>query len=154
MGIFYSALAHGFFDDSLCAALPDDAVAISPDQHADLLAAQGDGGRIEADADGMPCIRRDTQTLAMRRATFIARTKREAARRIEAVAPLWRQMNDIRAGDAGTATDAEGQAASARFALIDAIRAASNAIEAQIAGATAKDLKAIDLANHPLWPVE
>jgi len=63
MGIFYSASAHGFFDDSLCAALPDDALAISPDLHADLLAAQGDGGRIEADADGMPCIRRDTHSL-------------------------------------------------------------------------------------------
>lgn len=53
--------------------------------------------------------------------------KAEAARRIEAIAPLWRQTNDIRQPSAdGTA----------RFAAIDAVRVWSNQLEANAAAAT------------------
>ena len=50
-----------------------------------------------------------------------AMVKAEAARRIEAAYPLWRQMNIVREG---------GAALAAMTAMIDAIRAASDAIEA------------------------
>ena len=99
-----------------------------------------------ADENGYPCLSKIPKpTIVDLRAALVRRVKREAARRIEAIAPIWRQMND------GRWPTVEG---TARFAAIDAIRAASNTIEAEIAGASAKDLKAIDLANHPLWPVE
>ncbi|RSU45815.1 hypothetical protein [Sphingobium yanoikuyae] len=156
MDIFFSPGACAFFTPALHGdAVPADAVAITADAHRALIDGQSQGRAIIADDDGHPCLAPVVQpTLAQLRAQAIARTKREAARRIEAVAPLWRQMNDIRDRDAGTATYAEAQAAAIRFAVIDAIRAASNAIEADIATATAKTLKAIDLAAHPLWPVE
>ncbi|ATI79452.1 hypothetical protein [Sphingobium yanoikuyae] len=156
MDIFFSPGACAFFTPALHGdAVPADAVAITADAHRALINGQSQGRTIIADDDGRPCLAPVVQpTLAQLRARAIARTKREAARRIEAVAPLWRQMNDIRDRDADIATNAQAQAATIRFAAIDAIRAASNAIEADIATATAKTLKAIDLAAHPLWPVE
>lgn len=53
--------------------------------------------------------------------------KAEAARRIEGIAPLWRQTNDIRQ------PSSEG---TARFTAIDAVRAWSNQLEATAAAAT------------------
>lgn len=50
----------------------------------------------------------------------IAAIKAEAGRRIDEFAPLWKQLNAERAGDADSA---------ALFARIDAIRAASDALE-------------------------
>jgi hypothetical protein len=47
--------------------------------------------------------------------------KAEAARRIEERYPLWKQLNAIRSGGTGLAT---------MTAFIDAIRAASNSLEA------------------------
>lgn len=145
MALFYSAGTNAFFDDQLHAALPDDAVEISAARHRVLLAAQANGSAICAGDDGKPRIRRPVVTLADRRAALVRRVKREAARRIDAVSPIWRQLNDQRV---------PSEASAARFAAIDAIRAASDAIEADIAAALSDGLTAIDVAAHPLWPAE
>lgn len=71
------------------------------------------------------------------RAAILAEVRAEAARRIEAVAPLWRQQNDLRE---------PSEAGAARFAEIDRIRAASNRFEAEATGlrsaATVRRLRA------------
>ncbi|WP_311270843.1 hypothetical protein [Sphingobium sp. WCS2017Hpa-17] len=145
MAIFYSASTPGFFDDQIHATLPADAVPVTDEQHQQLLTAQSEGAAIGADSDGNPRARAASLTIAQRRATAVRQVKREAARRIEAVAPMWRQLNDQRApSDAGAA----------RFAAIDAVRAASDAIEAEIAGAAKAALVALNIAHHPLWPAE
>lgn len=143
MAIYYSAATPGFFDDSIHADLPADAVKITPARHRELLEAQGEGAAIVADDKGKPRIDRPTVTIAARRAALVRAVKRQAARRIEAVSPLWRQLNDQRA---------PSQDGDRRFAAIDAIRVASDAIEADIAAAASDALAAIDPAAHPLWP--
>ena len=143
MAIYYSAATPGFFDDSIHADLPADAVKITPARHRELLEAQGEGAAIIADDKGKPRIDRPTVTIAARRAALVRAVKRQAARRIEAVSPLWRQLNDQRA---------PSQDGDRRFAAIDAIRVASDAIEADIAAAASDALAAIDPAAHPLWP--
>ncbi|KMS58580.1 hypothetical protein [Sphingobium cupriresistens] len=145
MAIYYSALAHGFFDDAMHHTLPADAVQISDDRHRELLAAQGDGATIDADSDGIPRARRPSLTIIARRAMAVRQVKREAARRIEAIAPVWRQLNDQRA---------PSDASVARFAAIDAVRAASDAIEAEISAAAKGVLVGLDIPHHPLWPAE
>lgn len=143
MAIYYSAATPGFFDDSIHADLPADVVKITPTRHRELLEAQGEGAAIIADDKGKPRIDRPTVTIAARRAALVRAVKRQAARRIEAVSPLWRQLNDQRA---------PSQEGDRRFAAIDAIRAASDAIEADIAAAAGDALATIDPAAHPLWP--
>lgn len=76
---------------------------------------------------------------------LIASIKAEAARRIEAIAPLWRQINDL----------AEPQAVGAaeRRAAIDEIRAWSNQAEAMLAEAMdADDLEAVLQSIAAGWP--
>lgn len=141
MAIYYSATAHGFFDSAIHAVIPEDAVQIRPARHRQLLAAQADGARIEADANGRPRTRRASSD--EKRSQLLRQAKREAARQIATISPLWRQMNDMRA---------PGPAADARFAAIDAIRAASALIEQQIASASADQLAALDIAAHDAWP--
>ena len=141
MAIYYSATAHGFFDSAIHTVVPEDAVQIRPARHRQLLAAQSEGAKIEADASGRPRIRHPLAD--EKRAALLRQAKREAARRIDAVAPIWRQMNDMRA---------PGPDADARFAAIDAIRAASTLIERQIASASADRLAALDIAAHDAWP--
>ncbi|CAM8673032.1 hypothetical protein [Sphingobium sp.] len=145
MAIYYSALAHGFFDDAIHDPLPADAVQISDARHRELLAAQGDGATIDADSDGIPRAKRPSLSIVARRAASLRQVKREAARRIEAISPVWRQLNDQRAPSDDSA---------ARFAAIDAVRAASDAIESAIADAAKAALVALDIPNHPLWPAE
>lgn len=50
----YSAQARGFYDPMIHVSMPPDAVEITPQQHAALLAAQAAGKRIVADANGYP----------------------------------------------------------------------------------------------------
>ena len=53
--MYYSRNEMGFFETSIHgAAIPHDAVEITPAQHAALLAAQSAGKRIVADANGYP----------------------------------------------------------------------------------------------------
>lgn len=145
MALFYSPA--GFFDDAIHPAIPADAVQITAARHRALLAGQADGRRIVTGDDGRPRLARaSAEPIEQRRARLHDRVRREAARRIDAVSPLWRQLNDLRAGD-----DADARR---RFAAIDVIRAASDAIGAQIDDATATALDAIDIAAHPAWPNE
>lgn len=144
MSIFYSPSVGGFFTTELHGdTMPIDAVAISAARHRELIAGQSSGATIVAGDDGRPRLHRTRTTLAERRATAIRRAKREAARRIERVSPIWRQCNDIRCPTG---------AAQARFAAIDAIRTASAAIETEVAAADAAALEALDIPAHPLWP--
>jgi hypothetical protein len=142
MALFYSASRHAFFDDTLH-VLPDDAVAITRARHRALMEAQARGAAIVAGEGGAPRIDRPRVTRSIQRAAAVRQVKREAARRIEAIAPVWRQLNDARV------PSGEG---AARFAAIDAVRAASDAIEAEIATLTLAALKALDIASHPAWP--
>lgn len=64
-------------------------------------------------------------------AGIIAAIKAEAGRRIEAIAPLWRQINDM--------NDPTTPGATARAAAIASIRAWSNATEADLLAATSAD---------------
>jgi branched-subunit amino acid aminotransferase/4-amino-4-deoxychorismate lyase len=53
--MFYSASTGGFYDPAIHGeAIPGDAVSITRERHAALLAAQADGKRIVADQDGAP----------------------------------------------------------------------------------------------------
>ena len=65
----------------------------------------------------------DTYWADLDAAEAVAAIKIEAARQIEAVAPLWQQLNDMRQ------PTSEGDA---RFAAIDAVRVWSDAEEAKI----------------------
>ncbi|MEJ7933655.1 hypothetical protein WG907_05190 [Sphingobium sp. AN558] len=141
--IYFSPSTRGFYDARLHSARPSDAVAISPARHKAMLDGQAKGLQIIASANGRPTLK--ARAAVDPRAVLLRRVKREAARRIGAVAPVWRQLNDQREPSA---------AGAARFAAIDAIRAASDAIEATIAAAPTQALAAIDVANHLLWPAE
>jgi hypothetical protein len=138
---YYSPSAHAFCTDE--ARLPQDAVRITPARHRALLEGQAAGGTIDVGPDGHPrLIRAKKPTVADRRAAACRLVKRVAARRIDAASPLWRQLNDMRT---------DSPAGRARFAAIDTIRAASDAIEADIARTPGDALDALDIANHPLW---
>jgi hypothetical protein len=56
MELYYSATTGGFYDSAIHAAaqIPGDAVAITQDEHAALMAAQAEGKVIQAGADGRP----------------------------------------------------------------------------------------------------
>lgn len=144
MTLYYSASAPGFFDSAIHETVPDDAVEITPARHHQLLAAQAEGRPIRANAKGGPIVgSRPKMTAADSRAQAKGAVKREASRRINAISPQWRQMNDMRiASDAG----------SARFAAIDAVRAASDAIEQEIDSITVEKLAALDIEHHIAWP--
>jgi hypothetical protein len=144
MTIYFSAHRRGFFDGRFHDALPADAVAISDDQYRQLLDAQAAGAAIDADASGLPKAATPARpTLSALRAATIEKVKAQASRRILAISPLWQQMNDLR-----LPTD-DGDA---RFARIDAIRHASDAIEADVAAMSARSIEALDLATHIAWP--
>ncbi|TAJ72979.1 MAG: hypothetical protein EPO45_19180 [Sphingobium sp.] len=140
--IFFSPSHRSFFSDE--ARAPADAVAITDAVHRRLLDGQANGGSIVAGPGGHPRLARaEKMTVAERRLLARQQVKRIAARRIEAISPIWRQLNDLRS---------DSPAAAARFAAIDTIRTASSRIEAELARATSAALDEIDLAGHPAWP--
>lgn len=123
---------------------PAGAVEISDARHAGLLDAQSEGRTIAADARGRPVIERRTRpSEAGVRDMHRAAIRREAANRIRAVSPEWQQLNDMRTPSEAGAT---------RFARIDAIRVASNAIEDMMQGLPVADLAGFPVATHTLWP--
>lgn len=122
---------------------PEGAVAISGRRHAQLVEALADGQTVTAGADGKPRVAARRVDAGAQRAQLVAAIKREAARRIDQVAPIWRQLNDARA------PSPEG---ARRFAQVDAIRAASNAIEALLADVADRDLGAFPVSENPAWP--
>lgn len=142
MTIKYSASARGFFDTSLHASIPGDAVPVAQKRYAALLKGQAEGHQIVPDVRGRPQLRSlAPATHASARAACVAAIKREAARRINECMPLWRQINALRdKSDPG-------------FHQIDAIRAASDLIEQQVEELTEiSALQAFDIAACPLWP--
>ena len=56
MTLYYSQSNGGFYDDQIHSRLPEDAVAISPEQHAELLAGQSNGQVIMPGKDGKPIL--------------------------------------------------------------------------------------------------
>ncbi len=54
MSLFYSATTNGFYDNQIHQTMPDDVIAISTETHRELLSAQAQGARIEADKAGLP----------------------------------------------------------------------------------------------------
>ena len=126
------------------AAAPEGAVEISDARHRQLLDGQSEGRRITTDARGRPVVDRRTRPSADAvRAQLRVASRRQAAARIRAVSPEWRQLNDLRE---------PSEQGSIRFARIDAIRAASNAIEQLAEGLPVADLGGFPVANHTLWP--
>ncbi len=156
--IRYSPSTGGFYrTDIHSEAMPDDVVSVGVMRHAELLAAQG-SRRIIAGPDGKPALK---PVHKVRRADVLARmiaaVKREAARRILAIASLERQANDnaalaLAALDGNASAAAE--AACARRASIDAVRAASNAIETAIGGWSLAALTSFEPAADARWPQE
>lgn len=137
MPIFYSAQTGGFHRPG--PSLPADAVEISEAAHARLLAGQASGRAIRPGKGGKPVLA-DRVPL---RAELAAAVRREAARRIAAIAPVWQQLNDLRA---------PSPASAARFAAIDAVRTASNLIEQDLSETDTPGLRGFPVADHPLWP--
>jgi len=148
MSIFFAMIGEG--DDRRPAffltrsAAPESAVEITDARHAALLEDQAEGRAIIADARGRPVVDRRTRpSTETTRVQLIAAIRREAARRIHAVSPEWRQLNDLRE---------PSEAGAVRFARINAIRVASNAIEELAMLLLAADLAAFPVATHTLWP--
>jgi hypothetical protein len=144
--LLYSPSANAFFDPALHQAMPEDATQrVSRSRHAALMAAQADGSVITSDARGRPVAKRTRPVAAAlpTNAEVAAAVRAEAQRRILAVSPLWRQLNDIRnPSDAGAA----------RFVQIDALRSVCRVIERDVAETAATALPDFPVADHPLWP--
>lgn len=117
---------------------PEDGVAIAEDAIVGLFVAIEQGARIVGVEDGQPVLQWPD-----RRAALVLEVKAEAARRINAVSPIWRQINDTRE---------ESPEGAARFAMIDKIRAASNAIEIAMAELPEDQAASLDLVAHEAWP--
>ncbi|MCA1199139.1 hypothetical protein K9B35_14270 [Sphingomonas sp. R647] len=152
--MFYSPATGGFYDPAIHPELPADAVRMSRARYAELIEARSAGKQIVADAKGRPVIKATRLSLEQLRDRAVNSIKGEARRRILDVASLERQANDSAdiaiEAFAGAATDIGG--ALDRRARINAIRTASNAIEAIVARMPASNLAAFDPSSHPLWP--
>lgn len=149
MSQIYFAMIDGkaaFFDSAVHGdAIPESAVKISARQHAQLIEGQAAGKVITATRSGKPKLADPVIDPAQRRALLVKAVKREARRRIEAVSPLWRQLNDMR----GAGSDAQAQE---RFDRIDTIRDAARLIEEAIADAPAAHLADFPVTDNICWP--
>lgn len=148
MTVFFAMIGQG--DDRSPAffltakSAPEGAIEISDARHRVLLEAQSQGRAIIVDARGRPApSRRASPNPFAIRPQLAGLIRSEAAARISKVSPEWRQMNDLREPT---------EAGAIRFARIDAIRAASNAIEEQAASVPIAALSAFPVATHTLWP--
>jgi len=154
--ILWSPSTHHFYHASLHgAAVPADAVAITPRRHRELLDGQTAGRAIMLGKSGKPELARVRKpTSGQLLATDVAAIKAEARRRILAVASLERQINDnaLIAMPAGKPATGELDGALDRRAKIDAIRAASNLTEATIADWAPAALTAFDATAATWWP--
>ncbi|MEG3089764.1 hypothetical protein [Sphingomonas sp. PB4P5] len=138
--------------------IPADAIKITAKRHRDMIAGQGSGRSILVNASGKPelsPIRKPTREQLLRVA--IGDIKAEASRRILAVASLEQQANDNAAmAIAALAGEATPEAAAARLRrlAIDAIRAASNVLEATIASWSAGALSNFNAGAEAHWPAK
>ena len=140
--VLFSATTGGFYLDGVSSQIPEDAAPISERRHQQLL-ANGGADIGACPKTGKPISTASNVTAAQQRAALVLAIKAEAARRITAQSPLWRQLNDLRM---------PSEAGDARFARIDAIRLASSLIESQLADTPANRLDAFPISNNPFWP--
>ena len=159
---FYSPSTGGFYSQAIHgAAIPADAVRISRLRHQQLLEGQASGRAIIA-RDGKPVLATVAKpSLAELRTAATAQVKAEAARRILAIASLAQQSNDnatiaehalaVAAG-ATAPPPQDVQAAQLRRARINAVRAASNALEQIVGTMPASNLTAFDATAARFWP--
>jgi hypothetical protein len=161
--VFFSPSRRGFYTAEIHGeAIPADVQRITAARHADLLKAQAVGAEIVATPRG-PVARFPKETLAEMRAAASGAVKREARRRILAIAPYWRQLNDIRAIAHAALKQAQGGvvggqseisefcAALRRDVEISTIRNLSNHLEARIANMSSAELAAFDAAADYHW---
>jgi hypothetical protein len=157
--ILWSAATGGFYRRDLHRAdtIPADAVEITAARHRELLEAQSAGAPIVPGADGRPTTRRPRSRVAELRDRAVRAAKREAGRRILAIAPLWRQANDNAAIalaalqlTAGGAT-VDFLPAVERRRAVDRVRAASNALEMAIGAMTRAELAVFNPAAEVHW---
>lgn len=76
MTIYFSKTTGGFYDDAIHGAMPGDAVEITAEQHAALLAGQGAGQRIVGDSGGNPVLA-DPEPLTPEELSAMARAERD-----------------------------------------------------------------------------
>ncbi|HEX8381391.1 MAG TPA: hypothetical protein VF619_12690, partial [Allosphingosinicella sp.] len=153
--------SRGFQPNNTPAALRGEgAVKITRRRHRELIAAQETGAIIVVGDDGRPKIRRPRDTEAARRRFALQLVKQEARRRILEIAPGWRQANDNAAIAQAALEHAILGEISADFIpaldrrrAIDAIRAASSRLEAQITTMSAAELEAFDVGAEANWSV-
>jgi len=156
---FYSPSTGGFYTTDLHGdGIPADAVKVSDRKHALLLDAQGKGAAIVAGPKG-PIAQMPVQSFAEQLVVARRQVKREARRRIMAVATLERQSNDNAllalaalqaATDIGMTIDVAP--AIERRRQVDDIRAASNAIELELENLPTAELAAFRAPQSPAWP--
>lgn len=141
----WSPSTRGFYLPDVSSQIPEDAVPVEASVHADCMAQLAAGGVLSCCPDtSAPIAVAPVIAAAERRAGLVCAIKAEAYRRIELVSPIWRQLNDLRVrNDAGAV----------RFSAIDAIRAASDAIEELVAAAEDGALPGFPVAANPLWPL-
>jgi hypothetical protein len=155
MALFFIAPAADvpahFLDDAVHPSIPTGAVRITTAVFQRMLAARSEGREILADADGKPKAGpKPVETIADLRTRMIARVKAESGRRISIASPIWKQINDM-ALLGSAATNLEKAPPLARSAAVDAIRTASNVLEARIAKMKAPDLQNLDITCDIHW---
>lgn len=148
---FYSPSRGGFFDDKINRVLPDDCVPLKPGQRQALHAALATGKVIRVTANrAVQAVAPTPPAIDDRRAQLHTAVKREASRRILAIAPMWQQLNDLRMIATGIGVD--GSAAGARCDAIDAVRTASNLLDEAIEAMGARALARLDVTEPVHWP--
>ncbi|MES2905077.1 MAG: hypothetical protein V4696_12905 [Pseudomonadota bacterium] len=141
MHLYFDPATNGLLDPAIH-TIPSDATRIAPARLSAIVTAMEFGAELVADTNGRPRLK--WPSAAELRAATVSGIRAEANRRILMIAPLWRQINDLRAIDT--------PAAKRRFAAIDAIRAASTLVEQDAAETASDALSEFPIANHPLWP--
>lgn len=144
---FFSPSTRGFYTDELHDAWPDDAVEITAEQHAALLAGQAAGLLIQAGTDGVPALVAPPPAPAppaMRRIATLAFRRR--------LAPAARAAITVAAHTAAAAGDATLQLAlddlsAARFVDLDDPEVAGLVATLQTAGLITTEQAAALLAN-------
>ena len=164
--IHYSPFLDGFLDDALwTAALPGDAVQITPSRHRELVDARALGRTIVINDAGRPVLAPvAVAPIGELIARAQARRSDEAERRILADWPIARQLN-VEAGrnavlaaclvEGRQPTDLEAEAlslAALKDATIAAIRASSAALAGLIPNLDRANLEALDVAANIWWP--
>ncbi|HHK5462927.1 TPA: phage tail protein, partial [Pseudomonas aeruginosa] len=100
MSHFFGTNPIAFYDTAINTDIPDDAVEITADEHADLLAAQARGKRIAVGKDGRPILLDPPAPTRDERESF-ERIWRDARLR-ETDSLVARHRDEIEAGDVPT----------------------------------------------------